>query len=245
MYCSLKYLCLLQIFSKASIWFFCFFRSPTPTQPEQHSTQIHWWIDKACPKVFEWRCECVSVCLMFRTCYSTYIRFTVLTPTHRERSADAADQHHGVVLCLDPDSKQHMLESSERHSPLLLCLYAVCVCVLLDSCTVFFAQAIAGKRKENGPSRWKQQPCLEVDHRIHVFPQLVRQLVCVLCSSRLPWFNPIPLNPWKRPVSRMNLVKVLDPCYILVSLVTAQFMQHLPMVLIKGLTPGSCKVWFW
>lgn len=75
--------------------------------------------------------------------------------------------------------------------------------------------------------------------RIRVCPQLVRQLVCVLCSSRLPWLNRFPLYASKRPVSKMNLAKDFDQCYILVSLVTAWIILYLPSALLKKKKKGQ------
>lgn len=154
--------------------------------------------------------------------------------------------HKAVLVCSEPNSKQHMLESCSRAERdivlFLLSLLFVCVCCWSP---VLYARPMPLQKKvrkwaitvkvTSVPWGWPQDPC----------PQLVKQLVCVCvwCSSGLPWLNPFPLYAWKRPVSKMNLLKDWDPHYILVSLVTAWFILYLSRALIKRRTPGWCQLW--
>ena len=78
----------------------------------------------------------VCVCITCSARNSMYIRFTAPTPTHMEHSADAeTSAQSSIVLCVVPDSKQHMLEGCDRAEtdtvlfPFVFILVCVCVCV--------------------------------------------------------------------------------------------------------------------
>lgn len=162
-YCRLKYLCLLQIFSKASIWFF-FFAHPHPL--DQNSTRRKVTGEQTKP-VQRWSNEGVSVCLMFSTCYSTYIWFTALTPTHMEHSADAetsAPSSSVVPRSQLQATHAGKLRESWSAFPLSLC----CVCFA----GVLYCLHCSGhcRKKERKwaitvkvtsmPWGWPQDPCV-------------------------------------------------------------------------------------
>lgn len=85
----------------------------------------------------------VCVCITCSARNSMYIRFTAPTPTHVEHSADAeTSAQSSIVLCVEPDSKQHMLECCDRAGAdtVLFPFVFVLVCVSLHSCAVCIVQ---------------------------------------------------------------------------------------------------------
>lgn len=154
-----------------------------------------------------------SVCIMCSACYSTHVRFTAPTPTYAEHSADAeaSAQSRRVI----PRFWRKEAQWTQSKRPYIwqgeMALLAVS----------FFLKSLQGKGVEMGHHSGGNIHALRLTTGsvcVCVCPQLVRQVVCVLHSCRLPWLSPFPLYAWKRPISKMNMWKLKTLATFLLSL---------------------------